>query len=177
MVTAEVTAIVAGASAVAGGAIVAVSNYAINRVQAADARRAELRRVLIDLGTVVSRIDHRLRTEIEPGKASRAINEAMSQHAPQFNHAIGLLRRRLLDPHLGELVAEISRALATATVMAPPSLLPALGQLTEAMDGAEHRDEEWWARWNAARTNYFLHCREAAGFTVPEPQAAGAQDG
>jgi hypothetical protein len=176
MVTAEVTAIVAGASAVAGGAIVGASNYVINRVQAADARKAELRRVLIDLGTVVSRIDHRLRTEPEPGKASRAINEAMSQRAPQFDHAIGLLRRRLLDPHLDELVLDMSRALATATVMAPPSLLPALGQLTEAMDGAEHRDDEWWATWNAARTNYFLRCREAVGFTVPEPAVADANN-
>jgi hypothetical protein len=39
---------------------------------------------LIDLGTVVSRIDHKLRTEPEPGRASRAINEAMSRRAPQF---------------------------------------------------------------------------------------------
>jgi hypothetical protein len=174
MVTAEVTAIIAGASAVAGGAIVGASNYAINRVQAADAKRAELRRVLIDLGIVVSRIDHRLRTEPEPGRFSRAMNDVLSQRAPQLDHAIGLLRRRLLDPHLDELVTDMSRALATAIVMAPPSLLPALGQLTDAMDRAEYRDEEWWARWNEARTNYFLRCREAVGFTVPEPDAADA---
>ena len=54
-------------------------------------------------------------------------------------------------------------------VLAPPNLLPALSQLTEAMDEADRRDEDWWARWNAARTNYFLRCREAVGYTVPEP--------
>jgi hypothetical protein len=156
--------------------IVAASNYVINRAQAADARKTELRRALIDLGDAISRIDHRLRTEPEPGKASRAINEAMSTRAPQFDHAIGLLRRRLLDPQLDDLVAALSRALATATVLAPPGLLPALGQLTEAMDGAERRDEEWWAQWNAARTNYFLRCREAVGFAVPEPAATAQPD-
>lgn len=91
-----------------------------------------------------------------------------------FDHAIGLLRRRLLDPHLDGLVLDMSRALAAATVMAPPNLLPVLGQLTEAMNGAESRDDVWWACWNAARTNYFLRCREAVGFTVPEPAAADA---
>jgi hypothetical protein len=44
MVSAEATAIIAGASALAGGAIVAMSNYVINRAQAADTRKAELRR-------------------------------------------------------------------------------------------------------------------------------------
>jgi hypothetical protein len=172
MVSAEATAIIAGSSAVAGGVIVAASNYIINRAQAADARKAELRRALIDLGDVVSRVDQRLRVEPEPGKASRAINEAISTHAPQFDHAIGLLRRRLLDPHLDDLTAAMSRALSAAMVLAPPSLLPTLGQLTEAMSGAERRDEDWWARWNAARTNYFLRCREAVGYTVPAPSEA-----
>jgi len=36
MVNAEATAIIAGSSALAGGAIVAVSNYVINRTQAAE---------------------------------------------------------------------------------------------------------------------------------------------
>jgi hypothetical protein len=176
MVTAEVTALIAGLSAVGGGAIVAGSNYAINRAQAADARSRELRSALIELGVVVARIDHRLRTEPEPGKASRAINEAMSTRIPQLDHAVGLLRRRLLDPSLDDLVAEMSRALTTATVLSPPSLLPALSQLTEAMDSANGKDDEWWARWNAARTNYFLRCREVVGFEVPEPgsERAGA---
>jgi hypothetical protein len=125
MVNAEVTAIIAGASAFAGGVIVAISNYVINRVQATDARKAELRRTLIDLGDIVSRIDHRLQIEPEPGKTSRAINEAISTHAPQFDHAIGLLRRRLLDPHLDDLTAAMSRSLSTTMVLAPPNLLPA----------------------------------------------------
>ena len=70
----------------------------------------------------------------------------------------------------------MSRALATVTVMVSPGLLPALGQLTEAMDGAEHQDEVWWACWNAVRTNYFLRCREAVGFSVPEPAADANND-
>jgi hypothetical protein len=52
-----------------------------------------------------------------------------------------LLRRRLLDPHLDDLTAAMSRSLSTAMVLAPPNLLPALSRLTEAMNVADQRDE------------------------------------
>ena len=169
VVDAEITAIIAGASAVAGGLVVASSNYLVNRLQAADARKAELRRALIDLGDVVSRIDHRLRTEPQPGKATQAINRAMAARAPQVDHAIGLLRRRMFDPQMDQLTAAMSKTLSAALVLAPRSLLPALILLTEAMNDAETRDDEWWARWNKARTNYFLRCREAVGHHAPAP--------
>jgi hypothetical protein len=44
-----------------------------------------------------------------------------------------------------DLMASLSRALSTAMVLAPPGVLPALSQLTEAMNGADQRDQEWWA--------------------------------
>jgi len=44
--------------------------------------------------------------------------------------------------------------------------------LTEAMDGAENRDSEWQARWDAARTECFLQCRELLGSGVARAAAA-----
>lgn len=174
MASAEVTALIAGVSAVAGGAIVAASNYLINRAEARDARRTELQRALVDLWDVVNRIDHQLRAEPQSGRATGAINRAMSSRAPQLYHALGLLRRRLLEPRLDDLAAAMFRALSTATVLAPPALLPALGGLTEAMERADQRDPDWWASWNAARNDYFLRCREIVGHPVPNAQSKGS---
>jgi hypothetical protein len=47
MATEHVTAVIAGASAVGGGAIVAGSNYWINRAQERNAEKQELRRTLV----------------------------------------------------------------------------------------------------------------------------------
>lgn len=70
MIEGQTAAIIAGASAIGGGMIVAVSNYAINRAQARDSRKAELRKALIDLWDAVAQVDHRLRIEPEPKKTS-----------------------------------------------------------------------------------------------------------
>jgi hypothetical protein len=59
----KIDAIIAGASAVSGGMVVAVSNYVVNRAQARDARRQELQRALIELYDVLQRINARLLVE------------------------------------------------------------------------------------------------------------------
>lgn len=166
----EAVAIIAGASAIGGGAIVAVSNYVVGRFQAREARRAELRRALIELWYVLSRIDHRLRTEPEPGKTARTVNKQVATRWPLLDHAIGLTRRRLLEPDLDAFVAEMHRAMAAASMLAPLTLLPAMGKVTEVMEGANDRDSEWQDRWNKARTNYFVECRDVLGSGVVHPQ-------
>ena len=159
-------AIIAGASAIGGGLIVAISNYVVTRVQARDARKAELQRALIELWYVVSRIDQMFRQEPEGGKTTRIVNEQMSSRLPMLDHAVGLVRRRLLEPHLDAFIAEMSKAMAAATMLAPLKLLPAMSALTDAMGGAGNRDDEWQREWNKARTGYFLECRELLGSGV-----------
>jgi hypothetical protein len=159
----EIDAIIAGASAVGGGMVVAVSNYVGNRAQARDARKQQLQRALIELYDVLQRINARLLLEPEPGKTERAVNKAMAARAPLLDDALGRIRRRLLDPQLDELSAAISKALSAATVIAPREMLPTLRRLTEAMEKADQRDEKWWTEWNAARTDYFLACRAVLG--------------
>jgi hypothetical protein len=171
-------AILAGLSAFGGGLIVAVSNYAVNWLQAREARKAELQRALIRFWSVVSRVDHRLRVEPVPGEMERKINEAMSSRSPLIDYGIGLLRRRLLEPDLDAFVVDMNNALAEAALLAPQKLLPAMLGLTEAMDGAENRDSEWQERWDVARTECFLQLRELLGSGVVRAAApsAGAPD-
>jgi hypothetical protein len=162
----ETAAIIAGASAIGGGLIVAASNYAISRVQARDARKDTLSRVLVELGHALSRVDQQLRLEPKPGKATRAINETMDARLPQFHYTIGQIRRRLLEPELTELSTALSKALSAATVTAPPEMLPVLGTLTELMGEAERADRregDWWERWNEARAEYFVQSRKVLG--------------
>ncbi|HEX4483684.1 MAG TPA: hypothetical protein VH081_07845 [Solirubrobacteraceae bacterium] len=167
MPSSEAAAIIAGASAVGGGAIVAASNYALGLLQAREARQTELRRALIELGYVVSRIDHLLRTEPRSGRTTRFVNKQMAR-LPQVDYTIERTRRRLLEPHLDALVVELARALTAASLLAPLKLLPSMEALTEAMSSADQHDEAWQQRWNKARTGYFVECRKLLGSGVVE---------
>lgn len=137
MLDSETAAIIAAASAIAGGAIVAASNYAINRAQARDAHTAQLREALIELYDMLNRIDHRLRVEPQPGPTGRVVAARM----PTLGFALGRLARRLLDPQMDELIATMTRSLSRASVIAPPELLPAIATLTEIMGSASEPAE------------------------------------
>ncbi len=169
MPSSEAAAIIAGASAVGGGVIVAVSNYAIGLLQAHEARRTELRRVLIEFGYIVYRIDHLLRMEPTPGKTVRFINEQMAR-LPQIDYTLGRTRRRLFEPHLDAFAIELTRAMTAALMLAPLKLLPSMQALTEAMSSVDTRDDAWRQKWNAARTSYFVECRKLFGSGVIDSQ-------
>ena len=133
MIQGDTTAVIAGASAIGGGLIVAASNYAISRAQAWDARRDALAGLLSELGHAISRVEQQLRLEPKPGKTVRAYNETMDTRMPMLYHTIGQIRRRLLEPELTEMSVALSKALSAATVMAPREMLPVLGTLAELM--------------------------------------------
>lgn len=152
-----------------GGAIVAVSNYAVGMFQAREARRTELRRALIELGYVVYRIDYLLRIEPKAGRTVRFINEQMAR-LPQFDYTIGRARRRLFEPHLDAFAIELGRAMTAASMLAPLKLLPAMEALTEAMSSIDASDDAWRQQWNVARAGYFVECRKLLGSGVVERQ-------
>jgi hypothetical protein len=90
----------------------------------------------------------------------------MSRRWPHFDHTIGLIRRRLLEPELDAFVIEINKAMTAASLLAPLKLLPSMSALTELMGSAQDRDDSWQEEWNKARTAYFLACRELLGSGV-----------
>lgn len=161
MLGADTAAIIAGASAIGGGLIVAVSNYAISRVQARDAEREELARVLVELYYALSRVDQRLRLEPKPGRAVRAINDTLDTRLPFFHYTIGRIRRRLLEPDLDELLVALLKALSAATLTAPKELLAVIGTLAELMSELATPEGDWLTRWNEARSDYFVQSRRA----------------
>jgi hypothetical protein len=165
MPSSEAAAIIAGASAVGGGVIVALSNYAVGLHQTRDARRTELRRALIEFGYVVYRIDQLLRTDPTPGKAVVFINEQLAR-LPQLDYTVGRARRRLFEPHLDAFAVEMTRAMTAASMLAPLKMLPSMQALTDAMSSVDVRDDEWRQKWNAARTTYFVECRKLFGSGV-----------
>jgi hypothetical protein len=155
----DTTAVIAGASAIGGGLIVAASNYAISRAQAWDARRDTLAGLLSELGHAISRVDQQLRLEPKPGKTVRAYNETMDTRMPMLYHTIGQIKRRLLEPELTEMSVALSKTLSAATVTAPREMLPVLGTLTELMGETDPQSADWWAKWDKARSDYFVQSR------------------
>jgi hypothetical protein len=123
-VSSSEAAIIAAASAIGGGLIVALSNFGASWLQARQARKGEVRRALLELWYVVTRIDQLLRLEPEAGKMVRLVNAQMSSKLPVLDHAIGLIRRRWLEPQLDDFAIEMNKALAAATMLAPLKLLP-----------------------------------------------------
>jgi hypothetical protein len=166
MPSTESAAIIAGLSAVGGGAIVAISNYAVGLLQAREARKAKVRDALIEFGSIVYRIDHLLRAEPKTGKTARVVNEQMAARLPLLDHAIGLTRRRLLEPNLDAFAIEMNNAITAALILAPFRLLPSMGTLADLMGRVNDRDGEWQTEWDKARTDYFLECRELLGSGV-----------
>lgn len=152
------TALIAGASAIGGGVIVAGSNYGINRSQARDAERYKLRRSLGAFLSVVNRIDHQLRMEPHAGRFVRFVNEQLGRF-PQLDYTIGRARLRLFEPHLDVLVGRMHDVIADVVLVAPEELLPALGAISDLMATVDPSDPQWRTRWEQARADLVVASR------------------
>jgi len=163
-----VTAVIAGSSAIAGGAIVARSNWIINQRQSKDARQRVLRETLVALLSALSQIDHQLRTEPKPRRTVRAINEQMATRFPQVDYITGRIHRRLFQPELDELFVRFHDAMAATLLIAPPELIPVLDALNVVMVQVDQNSDVWWRSWDEARADLVRACR----VIVSEPVAA-----
>jgi hypothetical protein len=162
-----VTAVIAGGSAVAGGAIVARSNWIISRRQAKDARQRGLRETFVALISALSQIDHQLRTEPKSRRTVRAINEQMATRFPQVDYITGRIHRRLFQPELDELVVRFHDAMAATLLIAPRELIPMLDALNVVMVQVDQYSEAWWRSWDEARADLVRACRLIVSEAVP----------
>lgn len=153
-------AVIAGASGVFGGIVVAGSNYLLGRVQAKDARKAELRKALAEFLYVIGRIDHQLQIEPESGAATTWINDLIAQYPP-LDYALGRLHQTLFTPRLDLLVERAHQAMAAVIVIAPLEVMPGMEAVSELMARAPDRDEQWQSEWREARTGLVVACRQA----------------
>jgi len=155
------TAVIAGGSAVAGGLIVGISNYAVSRKQAKDGHKAQLRNALESLLHCVGLIDQQLRSEPVPGRAATAVNEQMARRFPLLDYAIGRVHQRLFEPHLQALAESMHKAMAATILIVPLDLMPVLGEVNDLMTQAENRDAQWFEDWTAARGRLVVAARVA----------------
>jgi len=169
------TAIIAGASAIGGGTIVAGSNYLISRAQARDASQAGLRQALVALLAALSQIDHELRMEPKSKRTVGVINEQMEPRFPQIDYVAGRIHRRLFQPQLDGLITSLHEAMAAVLLSAPPELMPTLDALNSVMAVVEQNSDEWWKNWEAARAELVAACRRLLGESRPSrPETAHA---
>jgi hypothetical protein len=169
------TAIVAGGSAIAGGVVVAGSNYLISRRNAGDVRQGGMRQTLVALVSVVSQIDHQLRTEPRSKRIVRVVNDQMETRFPQIDYITGRIHRRLFQPQLDELIVRLHDAMAAALLDAPPKLLGALEATSTVMSQVDQSSDDWWASWDEARGDLVRACRIVLGEpirVVPDLSAA-----
>jgi hypothetical protein len=162
------TALVTGGSAIAGGLMVAGSNYVISRAQSSRERIRDLRQAVTALLSVLGQLETELRSEPRPKRTVRLVNEQMERRFPQVDYVTGRLHRRIFQPHLDGLSTRFHDAMAAVLFIAPPELLPPLQTMAEAMKGAEVQGDEWWAAWEAARIGLVVVARQTLGYEVPE---------
>jgi hypothetical protein len=163
MITPIVTAMIAGGSAIAGGVIVARSNYVISRRQAKDVRQGGLRGTLVALLSALSQVDHQLRTEPRSKRTVRVINEQMAARFPQVDYITGRIHRRLFQPQLDQLVVRLHDAMAATLLAAPPELVPVLDALNTVMARVDQNSDDWWRSWDYARADLVFVCRDVLG--------------
>jgi hypothetical protein len=157
------TAVIAGASAIGGGIIVAGSNYLVSRAQARDAKQGDLRQGLVALLSALNQIDQELIAEPRPRRTVRIVNEQMSSRFPQIDYVTGRIHRRLFQPHLDGLVERLHDAMAATLLAASPQLLGPLGGVSELMKDVEPHSATWRRDWDAARSALVVACRRTLG--------------
>jgi hypothetical protein len=145
-----VTAIVAGASAIGGGLVVARSNYAIGREQGRVAHNAELRRMLSLLLHVRSLMEHQLQTEPVPKAMVRTINKELKRF-PQLDYNLTRTRRRIFEPHMDSLIDRFFGAMSATVLIAPPELLARFEAVADLMSEVTPEDPSWFDRWATAQ--------------------------
>lgn len=163
MTSSTATAVIAGASAIGGGLIVAVSNYLVSRAQSREARQGDLRQALVALLSALSQVDQELRAEPESKRTVRIVNTQMSRRFPQIDYITDRIHRRVFQPQLDPLLRRLQDALAATFLTAPLALLDPLGAVSELMENVQQHDVTWRREWDAARSALAVACRRTLG--------------
>jgi hypothetical protein len=163
-------AIIAGASAVTGGLVVAGSNYLVMRAQGRASRRTDLRKVLEAFLCVVNAVDQQLRVEPQPGRAATWWNQQAAR-LPQLSYTVRRLTQSLLAPQLDALTERMHAATAAVVLVAPLDVMPTMENISQLMERAETRDQRWWQEWDRARADLVVACRRTLG----EPVATSSE--
>jgi hypothetical protein len=139
----------------------------ISRRNARDVRQGGLRETLVALVSVLSQVDHELRTEPRSKRIVRAVNEQMETRFPQVDYITGRIHRRLFQPQLDGLIVRLHDAMAAALLDAPPELLGVLEAVNAVMSQVDQHNDDWWQAWDEARPGLVRACRTLLGEPIP----------
>jgi hypothetical protein len=164
-----ISAAIAGGSAIAGGAVVAISNYWVRRADIRESRRTELRAAVVDYLHMVDLIGLEASRQPKSGRSVRALNRFIEQRAPQIDYTTGRLHEAIFTPHLRRLMDRLSFATNRLLMVAPFELLAPMEDVNVALADFEGPDPDWNQRWEDARKRFAIACRELVG---PEEKPA-----
>ena len=166
------TALITGGSAIGGGLVVAGSNIAMTRARARSRREGDLRLSVTALLSVLGQIETEIRTEPNPKRTVRFVNEQMESRFPQADYITGRLHRRIFQPHLDGLTLRFHDAMSAVLLTAPAELLPALQTVADVMENPLVESDDWWTAWRAARSGLVVASRQVLGFEIPGPRGS-----
>jgi hypothetical protein len=169
-------AVISAGAAIAGGVIVAGSNYWLRRLELRAQDRAELRGALISFLHVVDLIGLEAQRQPKSGRTVRGLNRFVERRLPQIDYTTGRLHERIFTPHLPSLMDRFALAANRLILVAPLDLLPRIEAVSEAFVVFTEPDETWQSRFQHARGELVRAARRAIGTEVVKRNNEEAAD-
>jgi hypothetical protein len=156
-------AAIAGASAIGGGIVVALSNWWIRRADSRERTRAELLAAVVGYLHMLELIGLEAARQPRAGRAVRALNRFVEERTPQIDYTTGRLHEAIFTPHLRSLMDRYSFASNRLLMVAPIELLERVQGVSDLLAEFEGADPDWSRRWREAHGALVRACREAVG--------------
>jgi hypothetical protein len=161
-------AFLSAAAAIAGGLIVALSNYWLRRLELLASEHEELRVALTSFLHAIDLLGFEAGRQPRSGRTVNAINRFVARWLPQVDYTTGRLHERIFTPRLRSLEERFTFAANRLVLVAPLELLPQIEAVTLALADFAEPDESWRRRFDLARQELLRAARETLGAPVGE---------
>lgn len=158
-----INAAIAGASAIGGGIVVAISSSRNRKADAEERTHASLLSAIVGYLHMLELIGLEAARQPRSGRAVSALNTFIERRTPQIDYTTGRLHEAIFTPHLRKLMDRYSLAANQLLMVAPSALLDDVQKVNELLTEFTGPDESWIQRWQDARGQLVRACREAVG--------------
>lgn len=158
-----VNAAIAGASAIGGGLVVALSNVVIRKADAKDRSREALLSAIIGYLHILELIGLEAARQPRPSRTVSALNNFIERRTPQLDYTTGRIHEAIFTPHLRGLMERYSLAANQLLMVAPDELLEDIGRVNDLLADIDGPEPGWMERWQDARAELIRACRNMVG--------------
>jgi hypothetical protein len=158
-----VNAAIAGASAIGGGLVVALSNVVVRKADAKDRSREALLSAIVGYLHMLELIGLEAARQPKAGRAVSALNSFIERRIPQLDYTTGRLHEAIFTPHLRGLLERYSLAANQLLMVAPDALLEDVQRVNDLLAEVDGPEPDWTERWQDARAGLVRACRETVG--------------